>query len=206
MRKIVASDDIRLRQPVRLLREEEFDTAYMQNLAKDVLQAAAQGTSERPASVGLAAIQLGELVSFVAIDLQADRLRTGRAVAPEYIGLANLVVNPLDEEIITDTEGCHSVDLLAGLVPRFRRIHAKGYRLNGTVFEDEIEGYDGYLARVFQHEADHNEGRTFVSRVANDGNLFWVPGSEFKRFRANPQAWPPADPATILRYRSYTRA
>jgi peptide deformylase len=206
VREIVASDDIRLRHPVRLLREEEFGTEYVQNLAKDVLQTAAEGTSERPASVGLAAIQLGELISFVAIDLQADRLRTGKTVAPEYIGLANLVVTPLDEEIFTDTEGCHSVDLLAGLVPRFRRVHAKGYRLDGTVFEDEVEGHDGYLARVFQHEADHNEGRTFVNRVANDGDLFWVPGSDFKRFRANPQAWPPADSVTVLRYRSYTRS
>lgn len=205
MREIVASDDVRLRQSVRLLIEDEFDTQYVQSLAEDVLQAAAEGTPERRASVGLAAIQLGELVSFVAIDLQADRLRTGRAVAPEYIGLANLLVTPLDEELFTDIEGCHSVDSLAGLVPRFRRVHAKGYRLDGTVFEDEVAGYDGYLARVFQHEADHNEGRTFVSRVADDGDLFWVPGADFKRFRVNPQAWPPADPATVQRYRSYTR-
>jgi peptide deformylase len=205
MREIVASSDIRLRQPVRLIGEDEFDTQYVQSLARDVLQAAAEGTPERRASVGLAAIQLGELVSFVAIDLQADRLRTGRAVAPEYIGLANLLVTPLDEELFTDIEGCHSVDSLAGLVPRFRRVHAKGYRLDGTVFEDIVEGYGGYLARVFQHEADHNEGRTFVSRVANDGELFWVPGSDFKRFRVNPQAWPPADSDTIRRYRSYTR-
>jgi peptide deformylase len=61
-----------------------------------------------------------------------------------------------------EEEGCLSVPGFNATVARPQRAIIKGLDLNGA--DRVIEGV-GLLARAFQHEMDHLEGRVFVERL-----------------------------------------
>jgi peptide deformylase len=64
----------------------------------------------------------------------------------------------------TDTgwEGCLSIPGIRGLVPRHRRIRVRYLTRAGDIREEK---YEGFLARIFQHEFDHINGLVFIDRV-----------------------------------------
>lgn len=79
---------------------------------------------------------------------------------------ATCVINP---EILwhsTDTEkdweGCLSVPGLRALVPRYQQIKVRYWLRDGSLVETE---YKDFMARLFQHELDHLDGKLFVDRV-----------------------------------------
>ena len=51
---------------------------------------------------------------------------------------------------------------LRGVVPRWRRIHYRGFDLSGDPIDREVEGFH---ARVVQHECDHLIGKLYPMRV-----------------------------------------
>ena len=51
---------------------------------------------------------------------------------------------------------------LRGQVPRFKRLHYRGFDPYGQAFEREVEGFH---ARVVQHECDHLDGTLFIDRA-----------------------------------------
>ena len=61
-----------------------------------------------------------------------------------------------------EEEGCLSVPGFNATVPRPERVTVKGLDLDGR--ERFFTG-DGLLARAFQHEMDHLDGRVFVDRL-----------------------------------------
>jgi peptide deformylase len=61
-----------------------------------------------------------------------------------------------------DWEGCLTVPGLRGLVPRHRRIEVRYLIRDGRPVET---GCDGFIARVFQHELDHLDGKVFLDRI-----------------------------------------
>jgi peptide deformylase len=65
-------------------------------------------------------------------------------------------------------EGCLSIPGLRGLVPRHIRIGVRYLNRDGAVREDE---YGDFLARVFQHEFDHLQGKLFIDRVLSTMDL-----------------------------------
>jgi peptide deformylase len=65
-------------------------------------------------------------------------------------------------------EGCLSIPGLRGLVPRQRRIGVRYLTRTGELREEE---YEGFLARVFQHEFDHVLGAVFIDRVESTREL-----------------------------------
>ncbi|ODN67023.1 peptide deformylase [Methylophaga muralis] len=79
---------------------------------------------------------------------------------------ATCVINP---EIIwhsaaveKDWEGCLSVPGLRALVPRYQQIEVRYSLRDGTQIQVK---YDDFMARLFQHELDHLDGKVFVDRV-----------------------------------------
>lgn len=78
------------------------------------------------------------------------------------------------EEIAT--EGCLSIPGLQGDVPRASRVTVSGIDENGQKVKIKAEGL---LARVFQHEIDHLDGKVFIDR-ADPETIVTVPleGSE----------------------------
>ena len=67
-----------------------------------------------------------------------------------------------------DWEGCLTVPGIRGLVPRYRSIRVRYQTPNGTSVESL---YEGFLARVFQHEVDHLEGLVFLDQIESTKDL-----------------------------------
>lgn len=82
------------------------------------------------------------------------------------------VLRSSGEEIAT--EGCLSIPGLQGDVARASRVTVTGIDENGRKVKIKAEGL---LARVFQHEIDHLDGKVFIDR-ADPATIETVPLDE----------------------------
>lgn len=113
--------------------------------------------------IGIAAPQVGKSLRLVYIDVDvlADEF-------PELKGVKMVVINPqltIDEESapITREEGCLSVPGVHENVTRHEKIHLKWTDEN---WQEHEQDFEGYLARVIQHELDHLFETVFVDRIS----------------------------------------
>ena len=116
---------------------------------------------------GLAANQLGIDLQFMIVEVRQTELFPDRPTSPLYV-MANPVVKWHGEESDEDWEGCFSVPRLLGLVPRFKSIQVE---YNTTDGAHRIERFDGYVARVIQHEIDHLNGKVYLDRMTSMQSL-----------------------------------
>ncbi|HHS93668.1 MAG TPA: peptide deformylase [Campylobacterales bacterium] len=76
------------------------------------------------------------------------------------------IINPeilsYSDEVEKDWEGCLSLPNLRAKVPRSTRIEVRYFTRDGKEVQEVLEGF---LARVFQHEFDHLNGKVFIDRV-----------------------------------------
>ncbi len=105
--------------------------------------------------LGLAAPQVGVLKRLFIYDLRDDR-------GPQTI--VNPVISDARGEWVYE-EGCLSVPGLFFPIVRPKEIHLTGWDLDGN--ELSIEA-DELLARLFQHELDHLEGKLLLERLDED--------------------------------------
>jgi peptide deformylase len=68
-----------------------------------------------------------------------------------------------------DWEGCLSIPGIRALVPRYKDILITYTNEQGDLVEAEMEGF---VARVFQHEFDHLEGKVYLDRVEDNKDIF----------------------------------
>ncbi len=125
--------------------------------------------------VGIAAPQVYEGVSlFLVASRPNPRYPDAPLMEPE------VVVNPeiveRSDEVVQGWEGCLSIPGIRGNVPRHQRIRARYRTLDGAEVEREFEGF---VARVFQHEDDHLHGLVFLDRL--EGSRDIVTEKEFRR-------------------------
>lgn len=117
--------------------------------------------------VGIAAPQVFEPC---ALFIVASRPNPRYPHAPEMT--PTVMINPeiiwKSDETEKSWEGCLSIPGLRGLVPRHRRIGVRYLTLSGEQREEE---YDGFIARVFQHEFDHLQGMVFIDRVESSREM-----------------------------------
>ncbi len=113
--------------------------------------------------VGIAAPQVA---SSRAIFIVASRPNPRYPDAPSMEPL--VVVNPeiveRSGDLVPGWEGCLSIPGFRGLVPRHPRIVARFLTVDGEAVERTFEGF---IARVFQHEDDHLRGLVFLDRLAS---------------------------------------
>ncbi len=105
--------------------------------------------------IGLAAPQIGVGLRIFVIDLSVGR---------DPAGLITFI-NPVFVErdgMQLEEEGCLSLPGFNATVARPQRAVVRG--LNRDEAEQQVEG-TGLLARAFQHEMDHLDGRLFVDRL-----------------------------------------
>ena len=132
-----AADVAELTDEVRKLIDDMIETMY-----------AAPG-------IGLAAPQIGVPLRIFVIDLSLGHN------ADELMVFVNPVF--LDRDgMQLEEEGCLSVPGFNATVARPQRAVIKGLDRNGD--ERTVEGKD-LLARAFQHEMDHLDGKLFLDRV-----------------------------------------
>jgi peptide deformylase len=136
-----------LREPAKPV--ETFDRA-LRRLADDMLE-----TMYDAPGVGLAGPQVGVSLRIFTY----DDGQTGPRVMlnPE---LANA-----DGTIVED-EGCLSIPGPFHPTERRLRVTCRGLDVRGRPVEEEGEGL---LARIFQHETDHLDGKLYIDRLDDEG-------------------------------------
>lgn len=107
---------------------------------------------------GLAANQVGENVAVIVIEVRKTDVFPDRPESPLYV-LVNPKIADVDEELVDEWEGCFSVPGLMGKVRRPKSVRVEYSTPDG---ERRTDSFDGYLARVVQHELSHLEGRDFL--------------------------------------------
>ena len=141
-----------------------------------------QGDANYPTLVGLAAPQIGISKRVVIIGMNA--LGDGRQ--PELKEFINPEVIEISDELEEGREGCFSTGRVCGTVERAKKVKVRAYNRHGDLFEHEFEGFP---ARIAQHEIDHLDGIRFPDRITDDKNLHWVEESEFGDYRKNWRNW-----------------
>ncbi|HSH52381.1 MAG TPA: peptide deformylase [Bacteroidales bacterium] len=125
--------------------------------------------------VGLAAPQVFHSKRiFVVASKPNVRYPNAPLMEPEAI--INPAINYMSDEIVKDWEGCLSIPGIRGLVPRAKSIKVEYTNRNGERVKKQ---FDGFVARIFQHEFDHIEGIMFLERIESTKDL--VTEKEYQR-------------------------
>lgn len=80
----------------------------------------------------------------------------------KFYAVLNPEILKVSKETVSLEEGCLSVPETYGVVSRPEKITIQGYNLQGKKIR--IKAW-GLLARVFQHEIDHLDGKLFIDRT-----------------------------------------
>lgn len=126
------------------------------NLTEDMIE-----TMYDARGVGLAANQVGLASRLIIVDLGFQEEQHDPLI------IVNPVITAFEEEQIGQ-EGCLSIPEVYADIKRFQKVEIKGVDLDGK--EVRLEA-DNFLARAFQHEMDHLEGKLFwdmLSKVKRD--------------------------------------
>jgi peptide deformylase len=102
--------------------------------------------------VGLAATQVGILQRIFVFQRDED----------EIIEVVNPVLSQQSDELVTDDEGCLSLQGVTMPVERHLSLTIEGRDLDGNELRLELEGHP---ARVVQHETDHLDGKLILDRT-----------------------------------------
>ncbi|MDE1172521.1 MAG: peptide deformylase [Parvibaculaceae bacterium] len=149
IRPIITAPDPRLKQVSKPV--ERVDDA-LRALMDDMLE-----TMYDAPGIGLAAIQIGEPVRVIVMDLA----REGEPPEPRY--LVNPEILWKSEELATYEEGCLSVPEFYEDVARPARCRLRYLDYQGEIREIDC---DGMLATCVQHEMDHLEGILFIDHLS----------------------------------------
>ena len=116
--------------------------------------------------VGLAAPQVAVSQRLLVARLQDDE--KSKEEFGDLAGKLFVLVNPeiikTSKETVEGVEGCLSIPGYLGTVDRFEKITIDSLDRNGKPQRIKAEGW---LARVFQHEIDHLDGRLYID-IAKD--------------------------------------
>jgi peptide deformylase len=166
IRKVARLGHPLLRAPARLLSAAELAAPEVQRLVDEL--AATMAAYE---GVGLAANQVGEGVSLFVMGLPPDGPRHPEGIA--LTAVFNPRVRLLGSETATDWEGCLSVPGLRGKVERHVAVELAGLDREGKPF---ARVYEGFPARVVQHETDHLAGKIYLDRMRGLESLSYAGG------------------------------
>lgn len=156
IRKVTQLGNPVLRKVLRKLKPDEIRSAEVQRLVEEMAV-----TMEEYDGVGIAGNQVGEDLSVFVMGLPKGTKRH-----PDGIELT-VVFNPAikfleDAGFEEDWEGCLSIPDLRGPVRRHKKLELSGHGLDGRPFK---KIYEGFPARVVQHETDHLNGLVYLDRM-----------------------------------------
>ncbi|MBD2232018.1 peptide deformylase [Phormidium tenue] len=117
--------------------------------------------------VGIAAPQLGHSLRILVIASRPN-LRYPHAPLMEPTVLVNPRLVSASDQLELGWEGCLSVPGVRGQVPRHQTVEVEYCDRHG---QPHRQIWQGFVARIFQHEADHLEGKVFLDRVQSEADL-----------------------------------
>lgn len=146
-------------QPVLRKMAEDIDKTYpeLSTLIDNMFQ-----TMYHSDGVGLAAPQIGLPIRLFVIDASpmAEDF-------PEIDCAKKTFINPhiieFSDETVVFEEGCLSVPGIHERVTRPKTIKINYFDEN---WEEHTDTFDGFFARIVQHEYDHLEGHVFTDRIS----------------------------------------
>jgi peptide deformylase len=154
--------------PILKKESEEIEKDYpdLQKLIADMFE-----TMYHAKGVGLAAPQIGKSIRLFIVDGAPFADEEGEEPDPKAAGIENfkkVFINPIIEEEggknWSFQEGCLSL-------PKIRENVIRKEKLVITYFDEHWnfheESFDGYAARVIQHEYDHIEGILFTDHLSS---------------------------------------
>jgi peptide deformylase len=150
IREILVVPDPRLKEVSKPV-EGPVTDAY-RALMDDMLE-----TMYAAPGIGLAAIQIGEPVRIIVMDLSREE----EEAAPRHY--VNPEITWSSEELFSYEEGCLSVPEIYDAVERPARVKLKYLDYNGQAVEEEAEGL---YAVCIQHEMDHLNGVLFIDHLS----------------------------------------
>ena len=118
----------------------------LENLTQDMIE-----TMYDASGVGLAGNQIGLPQQLIVVDLGFGSEKHEPTV------ILNPVITASEDEVRGE-EGCLSIPDIMAEVTRAKKVEVKGVDLTGKDVRYEVEGF---LARAFQHELDHLNGKLF---------------------------------------------
>lgn len=154
--------------PVLKREAQEIEDSYpnLDKLIENMFE-----TMYEAAGVGLAAPQIGESIRLFIVDGSpfAEPEEDG-GIDPRAVGLDDfkkVFINPVIEEENGEewgfNEGCLSIPEIREEVYRKERVTVSYYNEKWELKEEE---FDGYAARIVQHEYDHVDGVLFTDRIS----------------------------------------
>lgn len=156
-----------------------------------------RATKKRRTLVGLAAPQIGESLRIIIADTHVSTER-------KRYGQLECFINPRiiwrSRETAEDREGCFSTGLVWGLVRRPLAIKMAALTPEGKHVERVFEGF---TARIIQHEIDHLDGIRFPERIRSDRKRHWVHAEEIDAYPKEAKHWPRV--CTMERWEAYKR-
>jgi peptide deformylase len=155
IRKVTLLGHPVLRKATRRLKPEEIRSADVQRLVREMAV-----TMDEYDGVGIAGNQVGEDLAVYLMGLPKGTKRHPDGI--ELTVVFNPVITPIGDEKEEDWEGCLSVPDLRGPVLRWKKLELAGHGLDGKPFK---RIYEGFPARVVQHETDHLNGFVYLDRM-----------------------------------------
>jgi peptide deformylase len=111
--------------------------------------------------IGLAAVQIGEPVRVIVMDLEWGKEDAPDHRAPRYF--ANPEITWTSEEMSSYDEGCLSVPEYYDGIERPAKCRLRYLDRDNTLIEEDCEGM---FATCIQHEMDHLEGVLFIDHLS----------------------------------------
>ncbi|MBM3455411.1 MAG: peptide deformylase [Bacteroidetes bacterium] len=152
--------------PVLKKDTQEIDDSYpnLKSLISDMFE-----TMYEAKGVGLAAPQIGKSIRLFIVDGAPFADAEGDEPDPRAAGIETfkkVFINPIIEEESGSKwlfqEGCLSIPKIRENVSRHEKLCISYYDENWDFHE---ENFDGYAARIIQHEYDHLEGILFTDHL-----------------------------------------
>jgi peptide deformylase len=154
-----------LAQPITKFSDDSLQTAIDQALTQ-LIQAG---------GVGIAAPQIGDGRSWCII---ASHPTLRYPEAPYMAPLVMLNPRIIERSEVEDCawEGCLSVPGVRGLVARSTSVQVAYHNRDG---QPRTDIFEGFVARIVQHECDHLQGVIFLDRVETSDDL--LSEAEYRR-------------------------
>ena len=125
---------------------------------------------EHEVGVALAAIQIDTPLRVIVVRNDFDN-----KADTNFRVFINPVITKYEGELLKDFEGCLSIKDIYGKVPRYSKVRVKALDLTGKEVRVSAEGF---LARVFQHEIDHTNGKVFLDHIKDSPLAFYTLNEE----------------------------
>jgi len=150
-----------LRRKARII--ENVSSPALRALVEDMFE-----TVRAANGAGIAAPQVSQSERLIIV-CSAPNPRYPYAPEMEPTVMINPRIDWRAANIEKDWEGCLSIPGIRARVPRNTAIGVSYESLDGTATQCE---FDGFIARVFQHEVDHLDGMVYLDRVESNRDIF----------------------------------